>query len=148
MTNCYHLRVKLCLCLDNIEPITLNTAVRYGKGNFYKKDNTVRFTSQVNNLLRKYKNDFNKFNNAFDEKKHFLTCDYYFYKPILTKKDKRISKTSGDLSNVVKSLEDVVFKHLTADDSQVCILNVHKFHSENIRTEIIIRIKDLSYVNI
>lgn len=139
--------MKLQLLFDNLEPITLNTQGRFGKGRFYKTDKTQKFISQVNLMMRQYKNDLNKFNKYYDETKHFLVCDYYFYKPIITKKDKRISKTSGDLSNLVKALEDAIFKHLHADDSAVCVLNVHKINSQNIYTKVNIQVRDLSYVN-
>lgn len=139
--------MKIQLLFDNLEPITLNNQARFAKGRVYKTKKTQQFISQVNLMMRQYKNDLNKFNKYYDENKHFLICDYYFYKPIMHKKDKRVSKNSGDLSNLVKALEDAIFKHLHADDSAVCVLNVHKIDSQKVYTKVNIQVRDLSYIN-
>ena len=142
--------MKLEIILPNIEPISLNNSQKISTiGKFakkYKTADTKVFESIVNNLLRKYRVDINKFNNYYEEKKHYLVASYRFFKPIFIKDGSRISKTSGDNSNTIKNLEDIIFKQLIADDSQVVDLNVTKVHSKDIRTEITITIKELRHI--
>lgn len=120
---------------------TIGKIVRRFPSKKYKQ-----YESEVNNLLRAYKKEITKLNNYFDEEKHYLVCNYQFYYPILTKKEKKVSKKSIDLSNAIKALEDIVFKNLVIDDSAVCSLYVDKIHSENIRCDINIKVKDIKFI--
>jgi Holliday junction resolvase RusA-like endonuclease len=142
--------MKISLCLTSCKPIGLNNcytfstigrSVRRFPGKEYKV-----LESQVNQELRKFRPQINKFNNAFDENKHYLTAEYRFYMPIMTK-DKRIHKRAGDLSNLVKPIEDIVFKQFVADDSHIASMNVHKIQSKEPRIEIEYAIKDLHHIN-
>ena len=112
----------------------------------FKSKKYTQFESAVSNQLRKFKSDINKFNNYFDENNHCLTVSYRFYYPILTKKDKRVSKTSGDTSNLIKPIEDVLFKQLIADDSHVIDVSASKIHSETLRIAIVLHIRELKYI--
>lgn len=142
--------MKLDLILSDIKPISLNNSQKISTvGRFakkYKTDAAKVFESRVNNILRKYKTDINKFNNYYDENKYYIVADYRFYMPIMVKNNSRISKTSGDLSNIIKNLEDIIFKQLIADDSQVAALTVTKIHSKEIRAEITLTLKDLKHI--
>lgn len=141
--------MKIEISLPGIKPITLNHAHKITtRGKFpskYKTKEYKQLESQVNSLLIKNKNLFTKFNKVYDETKHYITCDYKFYYPILTKK-KTISKKSNDVTNCVKAIEDIVFKHLVCDDSQVISASETKIHSDQVRTDIIINLHDLKMI--
>lgn len=142
--------MKISLCLDGVKPISLNNNQKFTskKGGYkYKTDNAKQFESFVNLELRKFKNGISRFNKKYDEQLHYVVAEYRFFMPIMTVKDKRVSKTSGDLSNLVKALEDIIFKQLNADDSCVTALTVYKIESKEIRTEIEYHIRDLHHIN-
>ena len=137
---------QITLILDDIKPINLNNCYTIssigGKIRRFPSKEYKQLESKVNLILRKYKNEINKFNNEFDANKHYLTASYTFYMPVLTK-DKRISQRSGDCSNLVKAIEDIIFKNLTPDDSHITSMLVEKIESKEIRTEISYTIKHL-----
>jgi Holliday junction resolvase RusA-like endonuclease len=137
--------MKISLYLDDIKPIPLNQvyATDFKTKLRFKSKKYKQFESAVNLQLRKFKNDFNKFNKYYDENNHYISVSYRFYYPLLTKKDKRISKTSGDVSNLIKSLEDIIFKQLHADDSAVIDVSATKIHSTQIRIAVDMQVKPL-----
>lgn len=129
------------LNLNNCYTIsTIGNSVRRFPSREYKQ-----YESLVNQELRKFKSEINKFNKAYDENEHYLIAEYNFFYPILTKKY-NISKRSTDLSNSIKALEDILFKNFVMDDSQVCELYVRKIHSENIRAEISFKIRNKKFI--
>lgn len=136
----------LHLILDNIKPINLNNCYTIssigGKIRRFPSKEYKQFESSVNIQLRKYKNEINKFNKEFNQEKHYLVCEYKFYMPVMTK-DNRVSQRSGDCSNLVKAIEDIIFKNLLCDDSHITELLISKIHSNEIRTEMNLFIKYL-----
>lgn len=140
--------MKLEIYLHDIKPLPLNQvyATDFRTKRRFKSKKYTQFESAVNNQLRKFKSDINKFNKYFDENNHCITVSYRFYYPILTKKDNRISKTSGDTSNLIKPIEDVLFKQLIADDSHVIDVSASKIHSETLRIAIILHVRELKYI--
>jgi Holliday junction resolvase RusA-like endonuclease len=140
--------MKIEIVLQGVEPISLNNSTgRNSKTKrTYKKDNYVKLESLVNNQLRKYRQEINRFNNKYDELKHYLTIEFRHYYPVLVKKGDRISKTSKDVFNIPKCTEDIFFKQLIADDSQVMSGISHKIHSKDIRTEITLHLKDIRHI--
>ena len=133
----------------DIAPTTLNLAIRHasrgGGIRSYKSDGYKLLESKINATMMKYHDKIEAFNDFYEIKKHYLSCQYRFYYPIFTKKG-MISKTSKDASNIVKPFEDCIFKWLAADDSQVVDLNVTKIHSEKIRTVVEIHIKNIENI--
>ena len=140
--------MKLNISLLNIEPLPLNQvyATDFKTKRRFKSKKYTQFTSAVNGQLRNYKSQINKFNNKYSELDHYLVATYRFYYPILVKSGNRISKTSKDTSNLVKTIEDVLFKQLIPDDSQVININSTKIHSQDIRIEIEIELKNLRHI--
>lgn len=140
---------KLEICLPGIEPITLNTATKYRtQGRFvksYKSAEYKKLESVINSEINKHKGAIRLFNKSYCDKKTYLRSQYIFYYPILTKA-KTLSKTSKDVDNIVKPINDIIFKHLDADDSQVVELNVLKVHSDTPRVEVSLRIEDIKYI--
>jgi Holliday junction resolvase RusA-like endonuclease len=140
--------MKLQIILSNIKPISLNNnkGMNFKTKKTFKADNYIQLESLVNNQLRKYKSDINKFNNKYDELKHYIVAEFKHYYPILVKKGDRISKTSKDVFNIPKCTEDIIFKQLVADDSQVIDGRSIKIHSKDIRIEVTLELKDLKHI--
>ena len=142
--------MKITIELQDIKPLNLNHCYTIsslgGKIRRFPSAAYKKYESQVNLLLRQYKNEINKFNKYFNPELHYIVADYNFYYPILTKKDNRVSQKSTDLSNSIKALEDIIFKSFVADDSAVCSLNVNKIHSDDIRAEITFYIRDIKHI--
>lgn len=138
------------LSLPSVEPLTLNTCTKYRvQGGRYVKAYKSDSYKELEKLMHIYlkmpsnKKQIDIFNREYDQTKHYLTLEFRFYYPLITKKN-TISKTSKDISNVVKPIEDILFNHLVCDDSQVISLNAIKIHSEDIKTIIELRAFDLS----
>lgn len=135
--------MKVNLYLTGIKPINLNNCSKITTiGRSPRKFKTKEYTqleSKVNALLNGQKSEIRKFNKYYNREKHYINITYRFYYPILTKK-KEISMKSQDVDNIVKPINDILFKHLLADDSQVINLNVTKLHSAEPRTTIEIQI--------
>lgn len=142
--------MKINLSLSNITPITLNHSHKITtRGKFaskYKTDKYKQLESSMALELRKYKSQINKFNNKYNSGNYYLVAEYVFYYPILLKSGDAISKKSKDVSNLTKVVEDILFKQLLADDSEVISLKVTKVHSQDIRTDITLELKDLKHV--
>jgi len=140
--------MKIELELSNIKPATLNHYEKpRSRGrfiSFYKPVESKLFDSLINSQLNKYKSEYRKFNKYYDELKHYLIIDYIFYMPVLVKKKDRISKTSKDVDNIVKPLQDLIFKQLSADDSSIISISSTKIHSENLNIKVSIQVKNLS----
>ena len=78
-----------------------------------------------------------------------MVATWRFYTPDLltkSKKNQRINKKSSDLSNIIKPVEDCLFKYLNADDSHVVSMNVYKIQSDDYRIECDLEIKDLNSI--
>lgn len=140
--------MKLEITLSGINPLPLNMiySTSFKTGRRFKSQKYVIYERSINKELLKYKEEINNFNNFFSSDEHYIVADYLFYYPILTKKDKRISKNSGDISNLIKACEDVIFKHLNADDSSVVSINATKIESEHIRMVITYSVKQISQI--
>ena len=142
--------MQLSIFLENIKPISLNHSHKITtRGKFaskYKTKAYVDLENEMNSALIKYKRDILEFNEIYKSGDYYLTAQYKFYYPILLKTGKAINKRSGDVSNLIKVCEDILFKHLVADDSEIITATVTKTHSEDIRTEIILDLKDLRHI--
>ena len=129
--------------LKDIEPITLNHSHKIttsGKfATMYKTTDYKQFESAVELQLRKCKAEFNKLNNKLDENKTCLKIDYKFYFPYMTK-TRTIRKKYKDIDNLIKPLQDQLFKHISLDDSYVTELSASKIHSLNTYIEINVKI--------
>jgi len=142
--------MKLNLLFENVTPVSLNQSAKITTmGKFarkYKTDKTKQFESNISSQLRKFKNDINKFNKTYDKDNFYIISDYRFFMPVLVKDGSRISKRSGDLSNLVKVLEDQIFKQLHADDSEVASLNIIKVESGHPRIEVDLELRDIRHI--
>lgn len=142
--------MKINLSLPSVEPLTLNTCTKYRVqgGRYvkaYKSEAYKDLEAMINTYLQmpSNKKQVDEFNKQYDQTKHYLSLDCRFYYPLITKKN-TISKTSKDISNLIKPIEDILFKHLVCDDSQVINVNAIKIHSNEIKTIIELRGFDLS----
>jgi Holliday junction resolvase RusA-like endonuclease len=141
--------MKINLYLNSVKPINLNncqkitTIGRHARK--YKTKEYNQLESKVNSILNSQKSEIRKFNKYYNEEKHYIDISYRFYYPILTKK-MLISKRSQDVDNIVKPINDIIFKHLLADDSQIINLNATKIHSAEPRIVVEINIRRLSSI--
>ena len=142
--------MSLSIELKGLKPISLNNCytmtMKNGKPRRFPSAQYKKFESLVNLELRKFKRDLSKFNLFFDLEKNYIIAEYRFYMPII-KKAGGMNQKSGDLSNLVKALEDILFKSLFADDSHVASLSVYKIHSETTRTEISFKVGDIKNIS-
>lgn len=135
---------------NNLKPVNTNnyqkiTSVR-GHPRKYKTKDTVQFEKcidQVVDLINR--RDLDLLNNHYDSAKHYLTMDYRFYLPVFTKKG-LIAKRKNDIDGMIKPIQDMIFKHLKPDDSEIVSLTAMKIHSEIPRIEITINVKDISTI--
>tara|TARA_R110002167_G_scaffold216993_1_gene421775 strand:+ start:101 stop:526 length:426 start_codon:yes stop_codon:yes gene_type:complete len=140
--------MKINFSFENIEPLPLNAvyATDFRTKRRFKSKKYTQFESLINNCLRRYRSDINKFNNKYDIEKFYIVAEYRFYYPITVKANNKVSKTSKDLTNCLKPIEDIIFKQLIADDSQVLQASCSKIHSKDIRIEVTLELKDLKHI--
>ncbi|NQY43499.1 MAG: RusA family crossover junction endodeoxyribonuclease [Legionellales bacterium] len=140
--------------INGVKPINVNnyqkiTTIK-GSPRKFKTKEAVQFESVINSQLNKYKSEFRKLNSSFCSFSHYLCIDYRFYLPFLTrdkdKKQTRISKNKHDVDNFIKCLQDVLFKQILADDSEVVSLSATKIHSKELKIEIDIKVRPLSNI--
>ena len=135
--------MKINLVYSGLTPITLNHSHKIStRGKFatkYKTKEYKQLESLFDSKSRLYKSEFNKLNGYFDEKKHCIEVIYKFYYTIYTKKGV-ISKTSKDVDNCIKPIQDCLFKNLIFDDAFVTKVSAEKIHSEKPSIEIIVKI--------
>ena len=132
-----------------IKPLTSNHAVkmtnRGGRTSKYKTDEYRAFELHAEINLAKYTKAFHDLNDFYDIKKHYLVVDYRFYIPLFTKAG-LISKKSMDADNMIKQTQDVIFKNLAVDDSQIISVSSSKIDSNYYKIVCNIQIKDLSLI--
>lgn len=138
------------LVIPRIKPIGLNHShmlTTIGKhARRIKTTETKVFETKVGLRLDQYQEQINKFNEFYDETKHYLSVDYVFYIPIFTKDKKAINKRGGDCDNFIKPIQDCVFNRLKADDSAITYLTAAKIESENYNIKIIISVRDINSI--
>ena len=139
--------MRLEIEITNVKPRSLNQYTKIvSRGKFtskYKPKETQEFESKVNSALNAYKAKFTKLNNYHKPSEHYFCVDYIFYMPVLVKKKDRISKTSMDTDNLIKPVQDLIFKRLNADDSEVISVSATKVHSDNYSIRATIRVCNL-----
>jgi Holliday junction resolvase RusA-like endonuclease len=140
--------MKIELSLLGIKSLSLNSAYKtdFKTRRRCKTPGFYRLESKVNYELRKYRSELSKFNKYFDKEKHYICAEYRFYMPIFTKSGVRINEKSGDVSNLIKIIEDLVFKQLLTDDSYIVDLYATKINSDKVRTDVTLSIKDLKHI--
>lgn len=131
-------------------PLSLNhyqkVTVRGRFPSFYKPKESIKYDSQINSALNSHKSIFTKLNKVFDSSKHYLEIDYEWFMPVFTKKKDRISKKSKDCDNLIKPLQDLMFKRLNADDSEIISVKSTKIHSENYEIIVVIRLRNINEI--
>jgi Holliday junction resolvase RusA-like endonuclease len=133
-----------------LEPISLNQSHRIARfGNRptrIKTKDMISWEAEFAYLLSSANEQRKEFLANYDEKKHSFYIEIYFYikeDKFITKK-KTISQKSGDLSNMIKTSEDQVFRWLGIDDSQVTKIVVEKIPTKD-SPQIVFMISLLGY---
>lgn len=116
---------KLVTITLDSPPLSVNNSQRSGRnGMRYKIKQAVDWEREINHQLKKHSDALLDFASSFDEFRHEINFDCYFYlnekKYFTTEKGrKRVSKRVGDTFNMVKHLEDVVFRFMGINDAFV-----------------------------
>lgn len=137
--------MKISFEIAELDPVTLNHTHKIANnkrnGKKFMKKTIVyeQFESIFNNKMRTQRVNVNKLNKYFDESKHCLQIDYRFYFPVYTSKG-LIGKTSKDVDNIIKPIQDCLFKNFMFDDSLITKVSSEKIHSETSRIEIDIKV--------
>lgn len=106
-------------------PLSVNNSQRSGRnGRRYKIKQAIDWEHQINAQLLLNQKELVAFANQFDPFKHEISFDCYFYineKRYFTeeKGKRRVSKRVGDTFNMVKHLEDAVFRFIGINDAFV-----------------------------
>ena len=139
--------MNLTITLKDIEPVSLN---HYSKittrGRFaskYKPAKSKEFDDAVIEQLDAYQREIFKFNSMYKHNSHYLVAEYKFFYPIFTKKN-LISQKSKDVDNLIKPIQDLIFRYISPDDSQIVSVSATKIHSTDIKIIASYQIKSLS----
>lgn len=120
------------------KPVPLNNAYSNGfRGKRFMVKRAVDFKKMVASIVRG-----KKFN--FDERKHFISIEIYFYTAKLISKKGSVSKISGDIDGKIKLIVDAIFGELGINDAFICHANVKKLPGNEDKTVLILRSELLS----
>lgn len=102
------------------------------KGKFptkYKPASSKAWDKEIEFQLLNYSQEFIEFFRNYDEKRHYISAEYRFYFPFITKQF-TIAKRAGDIDNMIKPVQDIIFNKLKIDDSQIISTSAIKINSE------------------
>ncbi|MCK9370543.1 hypothetical protein M0R04_11585 [Candidatus Dojkabacteria bacterium] len=126
------------ITLKNTKPFSINS---YYIGRLrVRSPEARRWGSSIHSKLVDYKQDFEKFRSGFDAKHHALHCTLVFRMPNLYNAKGEISHQAMDLSNIEKTLIDIItgIKYLDRgldtlgiDDKFIINLNSTKIHDKD-----------------
>lgn len=141
--------------LEDIEPVSINNLF-YGDKRLGWKNEHREWSAIVCSMLdsEPAQSVFNAVREQFDSNIHVLSVAYNFKTPKLFTAAGKISKTSKDVSNCVKALEDIIFTKRfhgygnyqcmnlgdIVDDSLICELVARKSYAPDFAIEITISI--------
>lgn len=120
---------KLLTLFFQFKPLSLNRAYKNLPGRGRVKTNEYK-TYQTTLESKLNLNALSCFSRVFDPKKHEIHLNMIVYLKDLYTKDGRISKLSGDCGNLEKITNDVIFKKLGLDDSQITKIMISKNKGE------------------
>lgn len=121
-----------------MNPLSLNQShrlVKFGnRASRIKTNEFVQWEKEFNDWLLEYSDLKTHLNYNYDDRKHAVQLEMYIYlneekfftKPKNKKDFRRISQKSGDVSNMIKTSEDQIFRWLGIDDSQNTSVHCHK----------------------
>ena len=108
-----------------LAPLSVNNSQRSTRtGRRYKIPKAVQWENQVRSHVLEQSKEIASFVGEFDQFRHEITMNAFFYIEekkyfVKEKGKKRVSKTVGDTFNMIKHLEDVIFKCLGLNDAFV-----------------------------
>jgi Holliday junction resolvase RusA-like endonuclease len=115
----------------NTVPPSLNSMYRQFKGRIILSESARNFKILVKKQIPQMVIENLELNHDYYEVKiEFVMPNLY------RKKDGKISRKSGDLDNMCKSLIDVIFTQAKMDDSKITSLLVKKTYGESEKTNI------------
>lgn len=123
--------MKLEINIEKLKPMTTNLWNRTTKkGKHYKSPEAQAYETEIDYQMVQFMRKVKAFNDYYDSKEHYLRIEYRFYLPFITRAG-TIMKRKHDVDNFVKPFQDVLFKYLKPDDSEVLEFTATKIHSED-----------------
>lgn len=128
-----HLRIDLYL-----KPLSYNKYYRSTRsGNRVKTGAGLAYDEQLDIVMEEYSNELKAFGCELDLSSNIVIMDIQYFNPEFFIKDgSRISKTAGDLDNMIKILQDKIFRTMEVDDSIVRNLSIHDVPSNGYKVVI------------
>lgn len=115
-----------------IKPVSANALKGMYRGRMIKSAQARVYEREFKLLLNKFSKEITAFFSMFDDEKHALDAEFYFYFPeeeLLTKNG-HIKERRHDLDNMLKSTIDNLFSSLPVDDALVCSMFARKIPSD------------------
>ena len=117
--------MKLEFKLD-LSPVSLNSSTFVWNNRRIKTKQAIAFENDFNELMKPYAHSLGLLADSFIDTEHSFSLDYTFYlKTFFTKKG-NISAKSKDVDNLVKVVNDRLFKLIGIDDSTMIDLTAKK----------------------
>jgi len=116
-----------------LKPLSYNQYYRNTRsGNRVKTGAGLAYDEEIEYILRNYSDELKSFGEICDPSKNIVAMSIRYYNPGMLIKDKsRLSKTAGDLDNIVKVLQDKLFALIGVDDSITRSLKVLDMPSDS-----------------
>jgi len=136
---------EISIMLNNIEPVSVNHSHGFGKGFRYKLPKTKKFEIELNRELSNFKDELNDFCTSFNWFNHVVHCSYFIYIPekiffTKIKKQKKVSRKSKDLDNMLKVMQDNIFKFIGIDDTFITRLEAEKIPTKKEEWSIVVQL--------
>jgi len=124
--------MRINIDIVGVKPISLNSSQKIstinGRPRMVKTPKTREFEKEVRSQLAIVGKKFEMLNNYLSKNECYLDVNYIFFFNVMTKKGK-ISKTSGDVDNLIKPFQDLLFEKISYDDSQIMEVWAKKAHT-------------------
>lgn len=114
-----------------IKPISINKKFTLHKRSRFiiKSPEAQSFEKKINLMLNDFEDLFNELRDNYKQDKHAISFDLEVFVPqheFFTKKQ-TINQRCLDVTNAFKMLEDIIFKRIGIDDSQIVQASAGKF---------------------
>jgi len=103
--------------LLEMRPKSVNSSMAAVKGRMIKTASHRQNKREMELLLRSFKDELTEFANKFKASKKRISMEIYFYDSRYWTKKKEMNQKTVDISNIIKSIEDSVFKAMGLNDS-------------------------------
>lgn len=103
--------------LLEIRPKSVNSSMAVVNGRMIKTAKHRQNKREMEFLLRSFKDELTEFSNKFKASKKRISMEIFFYDSQYWTRKKEMNQKTVDTSNIIKSIEDSVFKAMGLSDS-------------------------------